>query len=435
MEQDDAQPEVSASSEKQPSSAVPRHAGWLLRLAAVAATAAAIGIVLSLILVTAIWALAMPSALSPAELFRLAGLAWLASQGAPAYVDAVALSLAPWGLGLVSILVLFLGARRVVTRLDVRTHRDGWWLAAAVLAGAFVYAVLAAWVADASWVATSRTESIDAAWRAAVWSVLALGAGAVAGLLRASDSDDERIAPPRQVMAIVKATGVGVFAVLGIGAFAVALSLLAHFDDAVTLQQSLAAGAGGGFGLFLVALAYLPVLSVWGAAYVLGAGVVIGPGVTASPFVAVTAPTSLPAMPVLAAVPQQASPLAWLLPVLVIACGLLAGLSVARSFRSSPKLLRAGLAVLVAALIGVAFFVLAWLASGSLGDQRLAYVGPVSQTAGILTFVLIVLGAVPASILGSQRGRSRHLAVAPAQDDETDLPEQQPIAAAGDMHE
>ncbi len=53
----------------------------------------------------------------------------------------------------------------------------------------------------------------------------------------------------------------------------------------------------------------------------------------------------------------------------------------------------------------------ALLASGSLGDLRLAYLGPSRPTVGVLGAVLIVLGAAPSAAAAAPSDR-RRLAVA-----------------------
>ena len=121
---------------------------------------------------------------------------------------------------------------------------------------------------------------------------------------------------------------------------------------------------------------------MWGTAYVMGAGVVIGPAVTISPFVAVTAPTQLPPFPLLAALPQGATPLAWALPLTGVAAGVLAGLVIARRARRESRLVRLALATGAAAVAGVLLALGAFLASGSLGDLRLAFLGPLPTTVG-----------------------------------------------------
>jgi len=54
-----------------------------------------------------------------------------------------------------------------------------------------------------------------------------------------------------------------------------------------------------------------------------------------------------------------------------------------------------------AAFAGIAMLVLAYLSDGSLGDLRLAHLGPSPMTVAILTTVLLTLGAVPSAVIVS----------------------------------
>ena len=159
--------------------------------------------------------------------------------------------------------------------------------------------------------------------------------------------------------------------------------------------------------------------AVWGAAYVMGAGVVIGPSITVSPFVAVTAPTQLPPFPLLAALPQEASPLAWALPLAGVVAGVLAGIVIARRARRESRLVRLALATGAAVVAGALLALASYLAAGSLGELRLAYLGPLPTTVGILGAVLVVLGAAPSAAAAASTDRPR-LSVA---NDGIDVPE------------
>jgi peptidoglycan/LPS O-acetylase OafA/YrhL len=139
----------------------------------------------------------------------------------------------------------------------------------------------------------------------------------------------------------------------------------------------------------------------------MGAGVVIGPAVTVSPFVAVTAPAQLPPFPLLAALPQGATPLAWALPLTGVVAGVLAGLVIARQARREPRLVRLALAAGAAVVAGTLLALAAFLAAGSLGDLRLAYLGPIPVTVGILGAVLVVLGAAPSAAAAASTDRRR----------------------------
>jgi hypothetical protein len=197
----------------------------------------------------------------------------------------------------------------------------------------------------------------------------------------------------------VRAGAVSAAALLGFGALAATASLLAHFDLALTMAQSLEAGLGGGLALAALGVAYVPVMAAWGAAYVMGAGVVIAPAITITPFISVTTPAELPPFPLLAALPQGASPLSWLLPLTGVLAGVLGGLLIARRARREPRLIRLALAGGASAVAGVLLALAAFLASGALGEDRLAVLGPMPVTVGILGAVLVVLGAVPSAVV------------------------------------
>ncbi len=206
---------------------------------------------------------------------------------------------------------------------------------------------------------------------------------------------------PAWLAVSVRAGLIGAVAILGLGALAATASLLVHVDDAITMAQSLHAGVGGGLGLLILGIAYLPVMAVWASSYVIGAGVVIGPAVAISPFIPVTAPTQLPPFPLLAALPQATTPVMWALPLVGIVGGVLAGLAIARRARTEPRLTRLAMALAAAAVSGGVMLVLAYLASGSLGNLRLAQVGPSPVTVAVLTAVLVTLGAVPSAVIGA----------------------------------
>ena len=361
--------------------------------------AAFIGFGLAALPMLAMWMSAPDSGLTWTEALRLAGLLWVASQGAAVTIAGVTVTLIPWGLAVIPLLLLGYAGGWAARRSDVDSPRSG---AQLVLAGAIAYAAVAGVLA----VLTSRSAasvSVPAALGCAF--VLAL-VGLGFGTFRASRGDWLG-SVPTLLLVVLRAGAVGALALLGLGTVAASVSLMLHIDDAVTMAQSLAGGLGGGLGLLALGVAYVPVMAMWGTAYVMGAGVVVGPAVTISPFVAVTAPTDLPPFPLLAALPQGATPLAWALPLTGVAAGVLAGLVIARRARRESRLVRLALATGAAAVAGVLLALGAFLASGSLGDLRLAFLGPVPATVGILGAVLIVLGAAPSAAAAASSDRRR----------------------------
>jgi hypothetical protein len=141
---------------------------------------------------------------------------------------------------------------------------------------------------------------------------------------------------------------------------------------------------------------------VWSSSYLLGAGFAIGPSVVVSPFIPVTSPTQLPPFPLLASVPQSATPVAWALPLVGIAAGVLVGLAVARGARKESRLTRLALALGAAAVTALVLLAASYLADGSLGDVRLAHLGPRAATVGLLAFILVAAGAVPSTVVDEE---------------------------------
>lgn len=360
--------------------------------------AAVIGLGLAALPMLVMWMASPASGLTWLESLRLSGLLWVAGQGAPATIAGVTLTLVPWGLVVIPALLLGYAGGWAARRSDIDSPRAATHL---VLAGAGTYAVIAGILAAVTSRPAASVSVLATVGYAFVIALLALGFGT----LRASGL---QVPPsvPTQLLVVLRAGAVGAIALVGFGAIAATVSLMAHIDDAVTMAQSLAGGLGGGLGLLALGVAYVPVMAFWGTAYVMGAGVVIGPAVTMSPFVAVTAPVDLPPFPLLAALPQGATPLAWALPLTGVVAGVLAGLVIARRARRESRLVRLALATGAAAVAGVLLALGALLSSGSLGDQRLAVLGPMPATVGILGAVLIVLGAAPsAAAAASSTGR------------------------------
>lgn len=366
--------------------------------------AALIGFGLAAIPMLIVWMMTPDSGLTWLESLHVAGLLWVVAHGAPVVLDGVTYSLMPWGLALIPLLLLGYAGGWAARRSRARTPRR---VVALVLTGTATYVLVVA----AAAVATARTMSsvtlVQAVGHALVLALLGLGWGAVRAARRAGAAS----LLPAWSTVVVRAGTAAAAAIVGLGAVAATASLVLHVDDAITMAQSLRAGLLGGLGLFVLGIAYVPVMAMWGAAYAMGAGVVIAPAVTVSPFVAVTAPTSLPPFPLLAAIPQTASPMAWLLPLTGVLAGVLAGVMIGRLARQEQRLVRLALAAGSAAVAGLLLAVGAFLASGSLGDLRLVHLGPVPLTVGVLGAVLVVLGAAPSAVIPTPPDRPQ-LAVA-----------------------
>lgn len=328
---------------------------------------------------------------------RLGVSTWVVAHGVPAVVDGVTISLLPWGLLLVPALALAVVGRwasRVCAADDARS-RTVLLSSAALLYGGLV-ALAAAW---------AGLSVLGALLRGTALAGVVLALVVVGPIVRAR--------MPSWLATPLRAGAVALVGLLGVGAVLATAGLILRFDDAVAMLQALDAGVAGGLVIALLGIAFVPVLAVWGTSYALGAGVLVGPDVVISPLLQSATPTQLPPFPLLAALPATATPFAWALPVLGVAAGALAGLVIARSAREEPRLNRAVLAVAAAGLAALGMLVLALLASGSVGEDRLSDLGPPAAMVAMLAFVLVVIGAVPASVVTTPAGKPRLAVAAP----------------------
>lgn len=349
---------------------------------------AVIGLVLAALPMVVIW-LGSADA-SAVESLRLGGLLWLVANGAQIAIAGVSITLLPWGLVIIPLLLLGYSGSWAARRSGVTQIHLLLWI---VVPGAVLYALIAAGVTLATYEPTSRVDVLDAVVRSLIVSVVALSWGAIrgSGALR-------RVGIPDVVTVPLRAGVISLAFLVGVGAVAATISLVLHIDDAITMAQALGPGVGGGAGLLLLGVAYVPVLATWGAAYVIGAGVSLGPGVTLSPFLAAGAPVSLPPFPLLAALPGQAPPMGWLLPLTGIVSGVLAGALIGRRLRQEQRLVRVAGAGAAAFIAGAGMSLVAWLSAGSLGTASLISLGPDPTVVAVLTVVLVAIGAIPAAL-------------------------------------
>lgn len=375
-----------------------------------AAWAAAIGLVAAALPMLIAWMATPGSGFTWLESLRAAGVVWSVAQGTPLVIGATTYSLLPWGLGIVSLVLLGYAGGRAARTVQARSWRS---IAALVGAGSLTYAFIAVAVARVATPGDAAVGMVDAAAHAVPIAVAGLGFGSIraAGLAGRSGM-------PAWLLVMVRAGMAGAATLVGLGAVAATVALMVRVDDAVTMAQSLQAGAWGGIGLLAAGIAYVPVLVMWGTAYVVGAGVAIGPGVAISPFIPATAPTDLPPFPLLAALPSSATPLAWGLPAAGIVAGIVAGTVIARRARAEARLFRLTLALGAAALAAVVLLVLSHLATGSLGNGRLADLGPSPATVAVLAFVLMILGAVPSAVVTGPPPRPALRVTGPVPDEE-----------------
>ena len=315
------------------------------------------------------------------------------------------IGLLPLGLVLLPGALLWRAGRWVVRSGDVgRLRHVGY----AALAMAVPYAVIAGALALASRSAPT-TPSVPQAVLSGF--LLALIAGGLGGA--------RALAPWQQLAGLmsarVRSVVVGMTGALAVlcaaGALLAGVSLASHLGKFSSLDRALAPGVVGAGLLLLAQLAYVPNAVVWAISFMLGPGFAFGSGTIVAP--TGSALGQLPAFPMLASLPPglHGGVPGWLSAVVLALpylAGGLGGLLLARA-APTPQLEAAPLwGFCCGALAGCVLGALAAFAGGSLGDGRLAEVGPSPWQVGLVAALEVgVAAAVAAGIANWLRFRAR----------------------------
>lgn len=366
-------------------------------LAAVQACVA--GLVFAVVPVLLVWLTSARVGARWSEAARVGVDVHVLAHGAPLALPSGEITLVPLGLTALAGALCWVGGRRVTEALRaVRNPVPRRDLAAGL--GTFV-ATYAALTGLAAVVAGSEAARPLAA-RAVLGAVLV--SGLAAGLPRVPDLWSAWAL--RERAGVLATASVRCLAALGVaGTVLVAVALVTGRDRVLAVHEALAPGAPGHVGLVLLQLAVLPVLVVWGVAYLAGPGFAVGSGTVVQ--VGGTTLGPLPAVPVLGGLPEPGTthdPLVGLLLVLVVvACGALAGWTVARR-RSEAGWRALGLDLLLVGLaVTVAVLVLTAAASGSVGPGRMAEMGPEPLLTTAVVAGEVLAGALIGALLAGRR--------------------------------
>ncbi|MEE6288135.1 DUF6350 family protein [Georgenia sp. MJ173] len=305
---------------------------------------------------------------------------WLLGHGATVVmVGSGVVSLAPLGLSLVSVGLIYGAARRA----RLRSHAT-----AAFTLGGYLVCVL-----GISAIVPGPAGRVGIAATAVVMAAVALQLA----LWRS------RALPPswwvrlRSRLPDLVASGVraGIGAVVALLIVATVLTVTALVQGVVTvleLHEALEVGRLGTVALVLGQLAYLPTAIVWVLAWLVGPGFAVGAGTVFSPTEVVAGP--LPAVPMLGALPAPGSPDLgwWILVGIAVGAGLGGWL---HRQRFEAVWWRAALSgVVAAAVAAVVVALLTQAAAGSIGPGRMAVVGASPPAVAGAVAWQLALGAV-----------------------------------------
>lgn len=200
-----------------------------------------------------------------------------------------------------------------------------------------------------------------------------------------------------------RAVAVGVTGGFGVlvcaGASLAGLALATHLGRAGELAGALSPGIVGGLLLMLLQAAYAPNAVAWAIAYTIGPGFAVGVGTTVAPSGVHVG--DLPALPLLAALPEPgpAPPVSYVALAAPYAAGAIAGILTARRTPTFSGEITALWGLAAGVCTGIMAGMFAALSAGSLGDGRLAVVGPTGWEVAAVGALEIGLSAAIAAWL------------------------------------
>lgn len=200
----------------------------------------------------------------------------------------------------------------------------------------------------------------------------------------------------------LRAGAIGVAAMSAAGALVLAFGLVTHWTTATTIFEQSGSELGSEFGMFLLAVAYLPNAIVAALAFAMGPGFTMGTYSVAPLHLTIA---KVPAVPLFAAVPahQSRTLLGLMLAPLVV--GVFLGWA-CRRIAPRPLARLRGIAV-AAAMVGGVAFLLAALTGGRLGGGVFS---PVTVPAGLVGAVafgwVLIPGGLVAFFAGPRQARN-----------------------------
>lgn len=197
-----------------------------------------------------------------------------------------------------------------------------------------------------------------------------------------------------------------------------ALALGFGYAQLITFYETLHTEALGGFVLTVAQAAILPNAVIWTMSWLIGPGFAVGTGSISSPFATALGP--IPPIPIFGAIPPSPGSGAWMVLLLPLAAGLVAGILAHGRLRGVLRdwwLVLVGIAGGVCG--GITAGLLAAASAGAGGPGRLADLGPdgvqVGVWAGVEFAISITIGLL---IAGTVRGLTSRRSFAERTDSE-----------------
>ncbi len=362
---------------------------WLAGIVA-AGWALIAGFAMSVLPAVAIW-IGNGAEAALSDPLRFGARLWMVAHGTGLDVDGSRFSVAPLGLTIVFVLLIYRSARWAAHSAGVASTRGA---LPVLLPAVATYALGAGVVAGVSATPGVAALPLEAVVWAAGWSAasVTIGVALEAGLFERWLT---RIPAP-----VRTAVAGGAAAVAGLvlaGAVLAVVSAIVHSDRIGALAEALDAGVLGGAVLAVGSALVMPNVVVWGATFALGPGFAVGASTSVAPDGVQLGP--VPAVPVLGALPPDVpGVVGWLTLIGPLLAGGMAGFVVYRGIQpigDEPPRLTTVLSVVGGAAIsaGAAMAALVFVSGGSAGADRLSEIGPVPWQAAMATVAFVSIPA------------------------------------------
>jgi hypothetical protein len=358
---------------------------------------AVVSLALWLIVTVGAWLQSAHGSTSPADPMRLGVALFAWSNHAGMTVNDVPVALTPLGLMLVPFLLCWAGARHLV-RLSPPPDLPAAARMAAIFAAG--YAAVATIVVIPAGDDLARV----APPRMLVWSFVVSFLSCGFGLIRGARLTRQLVdLVPIRLRPVLTAGTVAALAMVAAAALVTAVALAAALPESADLSARLHTGVLGGFLVTLLGLAFVPNLVAWVVAVLVGPGFSVGAATEVSPRLVEYGP--LPAFPPVAALPPEGvvPPVGWLVLLVPLLAGVLAGLVVARRVSADTPHV-AGWAGLSGLVTGAWLGTLAWLSAGGMGLSRLSVIGPAAGRVGLVSALEVGLVAAVTGWEAHRRG-------------------------------
>lgn len=381
-----------------------------------------VGVGIPLLPLTVMWAAQYGFAVDWVVFWRASADIWLLGHGVDMQIaldtalstslgmpegTAFALTIAPLGFALLTLLLAMRAGRRVG---ETRYRNLG---SAVSLATFALLSALVTFTALYPLARPSITQGLTL-------PTLVFALGFVIGLLRTRRAEGDDAGSSLRdwyndwspsIRAVARTAVVGGTAVIA-AVFAVSAALLAaliavNYAQVISLYEGLHGGALGGFALTVGELSFMPNLVVWVASWLAGPGFAIGAGSAVSPLGTTLGP--VPAIPVLGAVPTADLPFGFVgLLVPLVAAFLIAAALRPRLAREVgdtdyPFAWLGGASLAMGVVAGVVLGFLAFASGGAAGPGRLAEVGPDPMAVGLWTVLEVTVASAVAMLVSRQR--------------------------------